>query len=173
MSLSSPGADRGLVAQLVVIRDTAVHRGMHTTHSRARAANPCDRSYPRRTRSPRRSTREDRRTGHSSTARWVFLTAKIMRTQNPVTNRPTRAKMGSAISGPSKITSRFIVLSEGACRTPKPFRTPRNAGRHPCHLRYHRRPGEGDDVPFALPPRGARSARLPDRRRRGGRLDSR
>ena len=40
-------------------------------------------------------------------------------------------------------------------------------------LRDHRRPGEGDDVPLALPARAARPARLPDRRRRGRRLDAR
>jgi Glucose-6-phosphate 1-dehydrogenase len=33
-----------------------------------------------------------------------------------------------------------------------------------------RRPGEGDDVPVAVPARGARIARLPDRRRRRRRL---
>ena len=40
-------------------------------------------------------------------------------------------------------------------------------------LRHHRRPGEGDDVPLALPAGAARAARLPDRRRRGRRLDGR
>ena len=40
-------------------------------------------------------------------------------------------------------------------------------------LRHHRRPGEGDDVPLALPTRAARLARLPDRRRRRRRLDRR
>ena len=35
------------------------------------------------------------------------------------------------------------------------------------------RPREGDDVPLALPARAARPARLPDRRRRGRRLDAR
>ena len=40
-------------------------------------------------------------------------------------------------------------------------------------LRDHRRPGEGDDVPLALPARAARAARLPDRRRRRRRLDRR
>ncbi len=38
------------------------------------------------------------------------------------------------------------------------------------HLRDHRRPGEGDDLPFALPARAAGPARLPDRRRGGRRL---
>ena len=40
-------------------------------------------------------------------------------------------------------------------------------------LRDHRRPGEGDDVPIALPAGAARAARLPDRRRRRRRLDRR
>ena len=40
-------------------------------------------------------------------------------------------------------------------------------------LRHHRRPGEGDDLPLAVPARAARPARLPDRRRRGRRLDGR
>ena len=39
-------------------------------------------------------------------------------------------------------------------------------------LRDHGRPGEGDDVPIALPARAARAARLPDRRRRRRRLDA-
>ncbi len=38
-------------------------------------------------------------------------------------------------------------------------------------VRHHRRPREGDDLPVAVPARGARAARLPDRRRRGRRLD--
>ncbi len=40
-------------------------------------------------------------------------------------------------------------------------------------LRDHGRPGEGDDVPVALPARAARAARLPDRRRRRRRLERR
>ena len=40
-------------------------------------------------------------------------------------------------------------------------------------VRHHRRPGEGDDAALALPPRGARAADLPDRRRRRRRLDGR
>ena len=47
------------------------------------------------------------------------------------------------------------------------------AGRRPRRVRDHGRPGEGDDVPLALPARAARAARLPDRRRRGRRLDGR
>src|SRR6478735_6222576 len=37
-------------------------------------------------------------------------------------------------------------------------------------LRHHGRPGQGDDVPFAVQARAAGAARLPDRRRGGGRL---
>ena len=47
------------------------------------------------------------------------------------------------------------------------------AGRRAGDLRDHRRPREGDDVPVAVPARAARAARLPDRRRRGRRLDGR
>ena len=39
------------------------------------------------------------------------------------------------------------------------------AGRCPRDLRDHGRPGQGDDVPIALPAGEARAARLPDRRR--------
>ena len=46
------------------------------------------------------------------------------------------------------------------------------AGRRARHLRDHGRPREGDDLPLAVPARGARAARLPDRRRRGRRLDA-
>ncbi len=52
-------------------------------------------------------------------------------------------------------------------------RTPSPTGRRPRDLRDHRRPREGDDVPLAVPARAARAARLPDRRRRGRRLDGR
>ena len=53
-------------------------------------------------------------------------------------------------------------------------RTGRPDGRRrPRRLRHHRRPGEGDDLPLALPARGPRAARLPDRRRRRRRLDRR
>ena len=38
-------------------------------------------------------------------------------------------------------------------------------------LRDHRRPGEGDDVPVAVPAGAARAVAVPDRRCRGGRLD--
>ena len=44
--------------------------------------------------------------------------------------------------------------------------------RCPRDLRHHRRPRQGDDVPLALPARARGSARLPDRRRRGRRLDA-
>ena len=44
--------------------------------------------------------------------------------------------------------------------------------RRPRGLRDHRRPGEGDDVPVAVPAGAARAAGLPDRRRRGRRLDA-
>ena len=47
------------------------------------------------------------------------------------------------------------------------------AGGRARDLRDHRRPREGHDVPFALPARGARPARLPDRGRGGRRLDGR
>ena len=40
-------------------------------------------------------------------------------------------------------------------------------------LRDHRRPGEEDDLPGALPARAPRRARLPDRRRRDRRLERR
>ena len=46
-------------------------------------------------------------------------------------------------------------------------------GRRPRDLRDHRRPRARDDLPLALPARGARAARLPDRRRRVRRLDAR
>ena len=42
--------------------------------------------------------------------------------------------------------------------------------RRPGGLRDHRRPGQGDDLPLALPAGAARPARLPDRRRGGRRL---
>ena len=52
-----------------------------------------------------------------------------------------------------------------------------SASRQPADVfvvvRDHRRPREGDDVPLALPARAARPARLPDRGRRGRRLDGR
>src|SRR5206468_2319593 len=44
-------------------------------------------------------------------------------------------------------------------------------GRRARDLRDHGRPREGDDLPVALPARGAWAARLPDRRRGGRRLD--
>ena len=47
------------------------------------------------------------------------------------------------------------------------------AGGRLRRLRDHGRPGEGDDVPLAVPARAARAARLPDRRRGGRRLDGR
>ena len=46
------------------------------------------------------------------------------------------------------------------------------AGGRVRHLRHHRRSGQGDDVPLALPPGAARPAGLPDRRRRRRRLDA-
>ncbi len=49
---------------------------------------------------------------------------------------------------------------------------PRARGRA-GRLRDHRRPREGDDVPLALPARAAGAAALPDRRRRGRRLERR
>ena len=46
-------------------------------------------------------------------------------------------------------------------------------GRRVRDLRDHRRSGEGDDLPLALPAGAARAAGLPDRRRGGRRLDRR
>ena len=46
-------------------------------------------------------------------------------------------------------------------------------GRRLRGLRDHRRPRPGDDVPVAVPAGGPRPPRLPDRRRRGRRLDHR
>ena len=63
----------------------------------------------------------------------------------------------------------------GSQTTPGVGRTPaRQLGRRGGRVRRvrdHRRPREGDDVPLALPARAARAARLPDRRRRGRRLE--
>ena len=54
-----------------------------------------------------------------------------------------------------------------------PASTEAKAGRRLRGLRDHRRPGEGDDLPLAVPARAARAARLPDRRGRRRRLDGR
>src|SRR6476469_8598976 len=43
----------------------------------------------------------------------------------------------------------------------------------PGDLRDHWRPGQGDDVPVAVPARAAQPDRLPDRRRRRRRLERR
>ena len=57
---------------------------------------------------------------------------------------------------------------------PQPRPQPqRGCGRRARDLRDHRRPREGDDLPLALPAGEARPAELPDRRRRGRRLDAR
>ena len=50
---------------------------------------------------------------------------------------------------------------------------PERARRRARDLRDHRRSGEEDDAPRALPPGGARAARLPRDRGRGGGLDDR
>ena len=47
------------------------------------------------------------------------------------------------------------------------------AGGRVRHLRHHRRPRQGDDLPVAVPARAPRPAGLPDRRRRRRRLDRR
>ena len=48
-----------------------------------------------------------------------------------------------------------------------------DTGRRARRLRHQRRPGQGDDLPLAVPPRAARPAELPDRGRGGRRLDRR
>ena len=49
----------------------------------------------------------------------------------------------------------------------------RERGRRLRGVRHHRRPGEGHDLPLAVPAGAARAAELPDRRRRRRRLDRR
>ena len=84
----------------------------------------------------------------------------------------TSARAGSPSDGRAGEASADDAAS--AMAEPSATRGQRHeAGRRARGLRDHRRPGEGDDVPVALPAGAARAARLPDRRRRGRRLDGR
>ena len=85
----------------------------------------------------------------------------------------TSARAGSAVGpGRRKAEQRGDAAEDG--ERPTCGRTRHDsAGGRARRLRHHRRPREGDDLPLALPARAARAARLPDRRRRGRRLDDR
>ena len=63
-------------------------------------------------------------------------------------------------------------LDPRSCTRARPRRRCR-ARRCARHLRDQRRPGQGDDVPVAVPPGATRPVGLPDRRRRRGRVERR
>ena len=99
----------------------------------------------------------------------------------PGANHPVGVMAGQI--GRSRIASRPIAASSTKrpahdhCSATRPRyqldRPRRETRRRVRRLRHHRRPGQGDDLPLALPPREPRPARLPDRRRGRRRLDGR
>ena len=60
-------------------------------------------------------------------------------------------------------------MSTAVSPRPRTRREQRARHRRPRRLRHQRRPGEGDDVPVAVPARAPRAAAVPDPRRRGRR----
>ena len=83
-----------------------------------------------------------------------------------VAGESTSARKPSLARGRHVARNRNGRYANERCRGPTDDGSRREreatSGRRFRRLRDHGRPGEGDDVPFALPTRAARSARLPD-----------
>ena len=137
---------------------------------------------------PRRRGRADPRRAHDEGQRpqslaWGAVHLALLLDRTRTARRRSSTGPGAGFTHHAAAVSRITDddADEDVDATEEDEMTTRNAaaatatqaGRRVRRLRDHRRPREGDDVPVAVPARAARAARLPDRRRRGRRLDGR